>query len=211
VPAAIALTGAAGMNASADTLRLNDGRTLRGELVSISRGVVVFDQDLGYSGSSYGRTRRVRINQSRVEAIDFTDEQSLGEDDDSYGTYDRFGSSRQQEILVRADRQWTDTGIEVRAGDTLRFDASGVVTWGPGRQDNPEGEFNSPYNANRPIPSRPAGALIGRIGTGMSDVFFIGGDRGTFRARTSGRLYLGINDDYLQDNSGSFRVVVEHQ
>ena len=34
-------------------------------------------------------------------------------------------------------------------------------------------------------------------------MFFIGGDRGTFRARTSGRLYLGVNDDYLQDNSGS--------
>jgi hypothetical protein len=113
--------------------------------------------------------------------------------------------------MVRADRQWTDTGITVRAGDTLRFDASGVINWGPGRQDSPEGELNSPYNANRPIPNRAGGALIGRIGTGMSDVFFIGSDRGTFRARTSGRLYLGVNDDYIQDNSGSFRVIVEHQ
>jgi hypothetical protein len=26
--------------------------------------------------------------------------------------------------------------------------------------------------------------------------------------RQSGRLYLGINDEYLADNSGSFRVTV---
>jgi hypothetical protein len=28
------------------------------------------------------------------------------------------------------------------------------------------------------------------------------------RVRGGGRLYLAINDDYLQDNSGSFRVTV---
>jgi hypothetical protein len=26
--------------------------------------------------------------------------------------------------------------------------------------------------------------------------------------RSSGRLYLGVNDDSLQDNAGSFRVAV---
>ena len=58
------------------------------------------------------------------------------------------------------------------------------------------------------MPSRPAGALIGRIGTLPSDVFFIGGDRGSFRVRTTGRLYLGVNDNFYADNSGSFEVRV---
>jgi hypothetical protein len=55
------------------------------------------------------------------------------------------------------------------------------------------------------MPSRPAAALIGRID---DNVFFIGNDRDGIRVRDSGRLYLGINDDYLQDNTGSFRVTV---
>lgn len=64
---------------------------------------------------------------------------------------------------------------------------------------------HSPYNAGRPIPNRPAAGLIGRIG---SDVFFIGNDTGPMRMRSSGRLSLGVNDDYLQDNRGAFRVTV---
>jgi hypothetical protein len=47
--------------------------------------------------------------------------------------------------------------------------------------------------------------LIGRIN---NDMFFIGDDTGPIRVRTSGRLYLGVNDDVLTDNSGNFRVVV---
>jgi hypothetical protein len=133
-------------------------------------------------------------------------------DDDYYGNNSSSSNSnlRQRAVLVNADRQWTDTGITVRAGDVFRFDPTGVIEWGPGRQDGPGGEVNSPTNRNRPMSNQPGGALIGRIGTGSADMFYVGADRGTFRARTSGRLYLGINDDYLQDNSGAFRVIIEH-
>ena len=55
--------------------------------------------------------------------------------------------------------------------------------------------------------ARSAAGLIGRVGNG-SDFFFIGAEQGPVRVRSSGRLYLGVNDDFLQDNSGSFRVVV---
>ena len=53
-----------------------------------------------------------------------------------------------------------------------------------------------------------AGALIGRIGTSPDDTFFIGTERLPFRVRTSGRLYLGINDDTLDDDTGAFQVAV---
>jgi hypothetical protein len=209
VLAATAVLGLTGLSASADTLILNDGSRLRGTVVSMNRQTVLFEEDTG------NRMRRVRVDRDRVDAIDFTDDDFLQDDDswsdDSWSNDDLYGNLRQRTVAVYADRQWTDTGINVRAGDVIRFDPTGVIQWGPGRQDGPAGEVNSPYNRNRPIPGSAGGALIGRIGTGAGDMFYIGGDRGTFRARTSGRLYLGINDDYLQDNSGQFRVLVEHR
>ena len=42
----------------------------------------------------------------------------------------------------------------------------------------------------------------------LQDLAFIGDETGPVRMRSSGRLYLGINDDVLTDNSGNFRVVV---
>jgi hypothetical protein len=110
-------------------------------------------------------------------------------------------------VNVTAREPWTDTGIDVRAGQAVYFSAEGEIQWGPGRRDGAGGERNSPSNANRPLPDRPAAALIGRIGDG-NDVFFIGGDAGPFRVRASGRLYLGVNDDVFTDNTGSLRVTV---
>jgi hypothetical protein len=89
------------------------------------------------------------------------------------------------------------------------FSASGRVRWGPGRQDGAAGESGSPYNPTRPIPGRPAAGLIGRVGE-SNDYFFIGGDQGPVRMRSSGRLSLGVNDDVLDDNSGSLRVTIAY-
>jgi hypothetical protein len=223
--AATAVAGLASVPSFADTLILNDGSRLQGTLVSMNRQTVVFDEDQGSSYNTRARTRRVRVPLERVDAIDFTDGRFNGDDswssndpwsnnDDYYGNNSGSwpaGNMRSRTVSVYANRQWTDTGINVRAGDVIRFDPTGTIEWGPGRQDGPAGEYNSPYNRNRPLPNQAGGALIGRIGTGSGDMFLVGGDRGTFRARTSGRLYLGVNDDHLQDNSGAFRVVVEHQ
>jgi hypothetical protein len=65
----------------------------------------------------------------------------------------------------------------------------------------------APFNAARPMPERNAAALIGKIGE-KGDPFFIGDLREPLRMRGAGRLFLGINDDYLADNSGSLRVVI---
>jgi len=55
------------------------------------------------------------------------------------------------------------------------------------------------------MPNAPIGGLVARVGD--SGPVFVGQSR-TFRAPRGGRLYLGVNDDYLEDNSGSFRVMV---
>ena len=110
-------------------------------------------------------------------------------------------------MTVDARTEWTDTGIDVRRGQEVRFRASGKVRWGPDRSDGPGGEGGNHYNANRPIPNRPGAALIAKVGN-RQDVFFVGDEQGPISIRDSGRLYLGINDDYLLDNSGSFRIIV---
>ena len=193
----------------ADTLVMKDGRRVDCELVAVRDGVIEF---IGQRGLFGGR-ERMRIDRADVRRIEL-DDLDRGDRFDRGGDRDRDdrrderpSGMRERTVSVDSWTAWNDTGVDVRSGQTVYFEASGRVRWGPGRQDTPEGERNSPYNANRPIPNRPAAALIGRVGEG-SDYFFIGDDKGPVRMRSSGRLFLGINDDFLKDNSGSFRVVV---
>ena len=292
--AVAALLAAGASAASADVLIMEDGRRIRGELVSVNRGTVLFDEIR--QGSS--RKNRMRINKEEVARIvlreNSTDDDDMDSadggvfgtgrgrrgsdrdddrDDGGFGRPERFPtddreprdsrsrrspndprrdrrdgdtesdgdldldpdldddgpfgrrddersvehpdlgderplSARDRVVTVSARQAWTDSGIDLKAGDIIRFVADGTVVRGPGQQDGPAGEMNSPIHERRPIPARPAGALIGRIGTSSGDIFFIGGDRGAFRVRTAGRLYLGVNDHYFVDNSGSFEVRV---
>jgi hypothetical protein len=202
VVSALGLVAGSG-SGQADTLVLRDGRRLEGDLRSIRNGVVEFEEDRGGRGS-----RIVRFDRDEVRRIEFDDGTS-GSDDESDDETDRNGL-RERDLSVPAQEPWTDTRIDVRAGQVVYFEATGRVTWGPGRRDGPAGEGRSPVNAGRPIPGRSAAALIGRIGDDSTDYFFIGAGTGPFRMREGGRLYLGINDDYLADNSGSFRVTVRY-
>jgi hypothetical protein len=185
----------------ADTLVMRDGRRVEGELVGIRDGVIEFEGRRGFLGSR----ERMRVDRDDVRAIELAEYDSHGRDDRDYR--ERPSGMREREVSVDSWVAWKDTGIEVRAGQALYFEATGRVRWGPNRQDGPGGEHGSPHNASRPIPNRPAAGLIGRVGD-TDDYFFIGDEKGPVRVRSSGRLYLGVNDDYLKDNTGSFRVTV---
>jgi len=182
----------------ADTLILRDGSRVQGELVSVRNGTIEFEERR--YGSSSART--LRFDRDEVVRIEFDDNRSTDSSSNSFG---RPSGMRERQVMVAGDVDFIDAGIDVRAGQTVYFEATGQVRWGKDRRDGPAGERNSPSNPNRPIGSRNAAALIGKIG---NDLFFIGDDTGAIRIRNSGRLYLGINDDVLTDNSGSFRVVV---
>jgi hypothetical protein len=188
----------------ADTLVLRDGRRVEGQLVSVRDGVIEFEGQR----ARFGR-ERMRFDREDVVRIEFEndygDRFERGDRDNQSGG--RPSGMREREASVNAAQQWTDTGITVRPGQTVYFEATGRVRWGPGRQDGPGGERNSPRNPGRPIPNRPAGALIGRVGD-TDEYFFIGDDSSPVRVRSGGRLFLGINDDFLQDNSGAWRVTI---
>jgi len=184
--------GALATTTLADTLVLRSGRRVEGDLISVRGSTVEFAEE-GGSSRRYDRSdvARIELNASRYD-----DERPGG----------RPSGMREKYTSVAAATQWNDTGVDVRAGMDVYFEATGRVRWGPDRQHGAGGEGGSRHNPNRPIPGRPGGALIGRIGD--SGPFFIGDEKGPIRMRESGRLSLGVNDDYLEDNSGSFRVTV---
>jgi hypothetical protein len=200
-----ALIGATSLALQADTLYLRNGQRIEGELISVRGGTIEFQERRGF-----GSGRTIRVERGDVDRIDFDgygggSGGGWGGGSGNWEGGGRPSGMRERQVSVSATVPWTDTGIELRPGQTIYVEASGQVRWGRDRRDGPEGENNSPYNAARPLPNRAGAALIGRLG---GDVFFIGADRGPIRVRGGGRLSLGINDEFLDDNSGSFRVTV---
>ena len=199
--AGLAITLALTASVQADTLYLRDGSRVQGELISVRNDTVEFEER-----RSYGSGRTLRLDRDEVVRIEFETARRGGSDFVAGG---RPSGMRERQTIVSADVAWNDSGIDVRAGQTIYFEAQGQVRWGRDRRDGPAGERNSPSNPNRQMGNRNAAALIGKVGSG-NDLFFIGDETGPVRVRSSGRLYLGINDDVLTDNSGNFRVVVHY-
>lgn len=196
--APLALLLALPVGLQADTLYLRNGQRVQGEFVGYRNGTIEFEERRGFGGS-----RTLRFDRDEVDRIEFENNRYSNNNNNSFGG--RPSGMRERQTIVSADVAWNDSGVDVRAGQEIYFEATGQVRWGRDRRDGPGGERNSPSNPNRPMGNRNAAALIGKIGT---DLFFIGDEKGPMRMRSSGRLYLGINDDVLTDNSGNFRVVV---
>ena len=139
----------------ADTLVLRNGTRLRGELLGIRNGRIEFEERSGY-----GRGRRLEFDRDEVVRIEFDDPREASRD----GAPVRPFGMRERTAIVNSNSPWTDTSVDVREGQTIYFSPQGEVRWGPDRRDGPQGERNSPSNPNRPMPNRPAAALIGKIG-----------------------------------------------
>ena len=112
-----------------------------------------------------------------------------------------------QTVRVNSQQRWTDTSLNVRAGDVITFDATGTITMSDDTGDtaNPAGSTRGRTAPDAPVLGQKAGGLLAKIGD--YPPAFIGG-RTTWTAPVSGRLYLGVNDDHLPDNRGEFTVVV---
>ena len=107
-------------------------------------------------------------------------------------------------VTVDAKHPWVDSGLAVRKGERVSFEAIGTVKWGgkPGKVAGPDG-----HDAKAGKPGK--GGLIGRVGfTGKP--FPIGSTRTPVTMPQSGKLFLGINDFIFKDNAGSFMVTISH-
>jgi hypothetical protein len=110
-------------------------------------------------------------------------------------------------VRVHANVPWNDTGITLKSGDMVTFRTTGQVNFGEsaGQTAGPDGNVAA-HSPNYPISALPAGALIGRVGSGAP--FGIGSNAAPIRMPSKGRLLLGVNDNEINDNSGYFSVVV---
>lgn len=127
-------------------------------------------------------------------------------------------------VNVLGNADWTDTGIDVVEDQQIYFQASGGISLQKGNPlayCGPDG-----YNLKtmqQPISDRNIGALIGKVvklisveideETGeeirneMERYFFIGSES-RVKMEIDGRLFLGINENIVGDNSGEFEVTI---
>lgn len=127
-------------------------------------------------------------------------------------------------VSVPADAGWADTGIDVAAGDELRFSATGEIDL---QRGNPEAVCGPGgidlVTLDQPVPNANLGALIGKLALPIASrvdkdsgmeirdevfVLFVAGPDGAFTAPFKGRLYLGVNENVLKDNGGAYSVVI---
>lgn len=116
--------------------------------------------------------------------------------------------ARAEIIRVDPRERWTDTGITVQAGDVITVQADGTITMMTSDANDtatPAGSRTGRTARNAPFPNASAGALIARVDDAPPILI---GDRRSVTAPATGRLYLGVNDDYLDDNRGEFRVTI---
>jgi len=119
----------------------------------------------------------------------------------------------EQTLSVSATNQWTDTGIDVEPGMRLEISANGTIFIGNNFSTDPDGNQAAKVATSvYPLPTAGVGALIAKIryrDGRESRITLIGSDRTlNIDPRESGRLFLGVNDDYLRDNRGAFNVRV---
>lgn len=119
--------------------------------------------------------------------------------------------AQEKTVVVPGNSRGTDTGIDLRVGDSVSISASGNITAGrrAGVVSADGGRVGvGSIIGTYPVPQAGVGALIGYIRTpnGQATQPFLVGSQQTFNAQTDGRLFLLINDDNYGDNSGQFDV-----
>lgn len=117
-----------------------------------------------------------------------------------------------QEIQLTGDSAWTDTGIDVQAGEHVVITASGKLRYADAKADNtPDGLARGFKDLIRVLPFNDAGrgALIGRIGDAdIAQPFLIGVKRDVLMP-VSGRLSVGINQTTSDVGDGTYSVRIE--
>lgn len=170
--------------------------------------------------------RRDNNTASRNDDLDTADDDIFGERqtnpapvrsrtrvDDNRNTDDlnRNRQPREATVDVPGNSRGIDTGIELRSGDQVSINATGTVIAGRRAGEvTPDGGRVSGLGivSAYPVPNAGVGALIGyiRLTSGQNTAPFIIGSQQSFAAQADGRLFLLVNDDNYNDNSGNFNV-----
>jgi hypothetical protein len=189
------------LSGSEQAVVLRDGSVIKGQVLELGHTDKA-DQKTPYMvifRTSAGEERRLPVGQvarvyfSNSGAVPTTGPAQLPEGDG---------------IAVAANQKWTPTGITVRRGEVVNFSSTGEARLSSDSADvaHASGSLAQRRAQNAPLPQHFAGALIGRVGNG--EPFFIGGSGGVTMP-AAGQLFLGLNDDDVNDNQGGFRVTIQ--
>jgi hypothetical protein len=122
-----------------------------------------------------------------------------------------FGCISTPGLVLSATQKWTNTKVTVPAGDEIGISADGQITVSPTQTVGPAGDPSCTPAQNYPgrtfpAPSLPCYSLIARIGNGTP---FEVGTSTLINNAAAGVLYLGINDNSVSGNSGSWNVKIK--
>jgi len=110
-------------------------------------------------------------------------------------------------VNVPASQPWTPSGITVRRGEQLKFRATGDIMISAAASSGAGGSPAATVASSKyPLANAPVGAVIARIGNGRP--FLIGGTQEPITMTTNGQLFLGVNDDHFEDNTGNYTVTI---
>jgi hypothetical protein len=118
--------------------------------------------------------------------------------------------SWEESVEVPATRRWTDTGVDCQAGNVLEIAATGTASHRVGgRAFGPDGNPDpKARGANlKGLRDVNHAALIGSIG-GQQPYSRVG-SQNTYTCAAGGRLFLGINDNGVDNNRGTFGATIK--
>ncbi len=199
--------------ATADTIYLRGGTTIRGTVLGFINGRFAIQLTAGavlpvrsndnrnQTGSSNStRTAAagevVFVRPRDIEKIEI-DGRSL--DDARYQT---------RTVDVSLGPNWIDSGVDVRRGERLRMDASGTI-YANRIRITPAGL--STMDPSSPLPRVAEGKLIGVVGNDNDSPIIEIGSGGDFTAARDGRVYLTVNRGNYTDARGAFSVKVRKE
>jgi hypothetical protein len=121
--------------------------------------------------------------------------------------------AQSQTVEIAASDRWKDSGIDVQAGDLVKFEAAGKLKFADSAVEaTPEGLKRGWLDMIRTMQLNQAGrgALIGRVGDAASARPFLIGERREARMVVGGRLFIGVNQpESSAKGDGAYSVKVE--
>jgi hypothetical protein len=116
-------------------------------------------------------------------------------------------STKARIVKVDIASPWTDTGMDVSAGEHYNINVEGIASTDGATVPQDAYWYDAaggrvPADNTYPLPGAPIQSIIGRVGA-TGTPFYVG-TLFTFNANKSGRLFLGFNDTFFGDNAGYY-------
>ena len=149
-------------NLSGDFLHTTDKKVYEGKMVAFKYNLIYFNV---YKFGKFHHSMRFPL--WKVWKIEFNDPKKDGlqspyEIELNYKRLRR--GKRTKKIVLFANQNWVDTGINVKIGQNILFSISGSIYINEKTKIYQNGELTLNHNNNKPLPTQPTGAIIAKIG-----------------------------------------------